>query len=447
MLFLDRCLFNSNVAAGIISHTGDDAEFMFKRIKAAYDWLPDELKAERTSSIDSARELVFNNGSSIRVGTSMRGSTFQYLHVSEFGKIASKWPEKAREIVTGSFNTLGAGQYVFVESTAEGRSGYFYDMCKEAQAARDSKKRLSQLDFKFFFYPWQQHPDYILDPQGVIISSDLEDYFTSLKNDYKIELTYPQKAWYAKKSLSQQEDMMREFPSTPDEAWYSSNEGLFYGRHMAKARIEGRIRRVYHDPNHPVYVAMDLGYRDATALWFYQVVNQEIRLIEYYEKNSEPLTYYLKYIKDRPYSISQYFAPHDAGTTEYSSGLSRADIARQHGVNFTILPMLPVIDGINAVRNLLDRCYFDEQKCDVGIRALETYSKQWNSKYSQWDSKPAHNESSHGSDAFRYLAQSLTHISTSGMNLEEYRKLKAKHGVGQQAQYAPQDNRGTYLGY
>ena len=125
LLFLDRCLWNDNVAAGIICHTREDAEMMFKRVKFAYDNLPDFIKSNITATIDSARELVFNNGSSIRVGTSMRSSTLQYLHISEFGKICAKYPEKATEVITGSLNTVAAGQYVFIESTAEGREGYF----------------------------------------------------------------------------------------------------------------------------------------------------------------------------------------------------------------------------------------------------------------------------------------------------------------------------------
>lgn len=140
LLFLDRCLFNSNLHAGIIAHTREDAEVMFRRVKFAYDSLSAELKALRSVNTDNARELQLSNGSTLRVGTSMRSSTLQLLHISEFGKTCAKFPDKAREIVTGSLNALALGQYVFIESTAEGREGYFYQMCKEAQALQDSEK-------------------------------------------------------------------------------------------------------------------------------------------------------------------------------------------------------------------------------------------------------------------------------------------------------------------
>lgn len=110
LLFLDRCLFNSNQHAGIIAHTREDAEQLFRRVKFAYDSLPIEIKALRMANTDKARELQLSNGSTLRVGTSMRSSTLQYLHISEFGKICAKYPDKAREIVTGALNAIAPGQ-------------------------------------------------------------------------------------------------------------------------------------------------------------------------------------------------------------------------------------------------------------------------------------------------------------------------------------------------
>ena len=153
LLYLDRCLFNSNVSSGIVAHTREDSEMLFRRVKYAYENLPAELRELRTATNDNARELQFNNGSLLRVGTSMRGSTLQFLHISEFGKICSKYPDKAREVITGSLNALAPGQYVIIESTAEGREGAFYEMCKEARALMASGRQLSKLDYRFFFFP------------------------------------------------------------------------------------------------------------------------------------------------------------------------------------------------------------------------------------------------------------------------------------------------------
>ena len=211
LLFLDLTLFKPNVAAGIIAHTREDAEHMFKRIKFAYDQLPDAIKQNRTASVNSARELVFNNNSSLRVGTSMRGSTLQYLHISEFGKICSHFPDKAREIVTGSLNTLGNRQYVFIESTAEGKEGYFYDLCKQAEAHQVAGKKLTPLDYRFHFFPWFNCPDYSLN-EKITIPKEIEEYFTKL-SQLGIKLPVAKRAWYYKKLLTQKDDMKREYPS------------------------------------------------------------------------------------------------------------------------------------------------------------------------------------------------------------------------------------------
>ena len=158
ILFLDRCLFNDDLAAGIIAHTASDAKQLFRKIKFAYDNLPDDLKRLIKADTDTAQMVKFSNSSSIRVGTSLRSSTLQYLHISEFGKICSKYPDKAQEIVTGSLNTVAPGQYIFIESTAEGRDGYFYDICKQAQETKEGER--SNIDFKFHFFPWWKEPGY-----------------------------------------------------------------------------------------------------------------------------------------------------------------------------------------------------------------------------------------------------------------------------------------------
>lgn len=424
LLYLDRCLFNSNCSAGIIAHTREDAELLFRRVKFAYESLDPALKDLRVANMDNARELQFNNGSLLRVGTSMRGSTLQYLHISEYGKICSKYPEKAREIATGSLNTLAAGRYVIIESTAEGRSGAFYELCKQAQALQEANHSLSKLDYKFWFFPWWKHPEYNVNPQGILIPQDLHTYFDELQINEKIKLSSGQKAWYSKKYLTQGLDMKREYPATSEESFAVANEGLYYGSLISRARHEGRIRKLYHDERTQVFTAWDLGYSDSTAIWFFQICGQEIHLLEYYEDNGKPLTHYLKYVKDKPYSYGKHFVPHDAATHEYSSGVSRVEVARSHGIDFTVSSKLTVIEGIDAVRNVLNRCWFDEDKCSVGIRMLESYKRAWNDKQGCWKDDPLHNEASHGADAFRILAIRLQDAKQ-GMTKDDLDRIKA----------------------
>jgi hypothetical protein len=423
LLFLDRCLFNSNIAAGIIAHTREDAEHMFKRIKFAYDCLPAEIKELRSATIDSARELRFSNGSSLRVGTSMRGSTFQYLHISEFGKICAHFPDKSREIITGSLNTLAAGQYVFIESTAEGREGYFYEMCKHAQEQSKNTQKLTQLDFKFFFFPWWRDPTYRLE-QTVEISPSLREYFDKLYVG-GVQLMNEQKYWYSLKKNTQGEDMLREYPSTPEESFLASSEGLYYGSQLVLARVEGRVGKVPYDSHAPCYTAWDLGFSDSTSIWVFQLVAKEIHVIDYIEDSGKPLPYYVGELKKKLYSYAKHFVPHDAAAHELSTGMSRVEVARDLGMMFIISKPLPVMDGIDVARNILGRCWFDEAKCGLGLKALENYKKEWNDRLGCWDNKPLHNFASHGADAFRILAISIKDAEYKGMTPADVDRLRA----------------------
>lgn len=415
LLFLDRCLFNSNVSAGVVCHTREDSESFFRRVKFAYDNLPEEIKALLPANSDTKNELSFANGSSIRVGMLMRGSTLQYLHISEFGKISAKTPEKAREIVTGSLNALAPGQYVFIESTAEGRDNVFADMCKRAQDLKDSGKPLTKLDFKFHFFNWMRHPDYRLKADDIVIPPELCKYFAYVETKTKFELDQEQKAWYAKKLESQKEDMKREFPSLPEESFESSSEGNYYSQNLTKARQEGRICKLFHDPRKPVHTAWDLGYADATAIWLFQVDGQRINVLEYYENSGEALPHYIQWLKSKSsYIYGKHLVPHDASQTEYSTGLTRKEVARSLGINFTQVPNLKVIEGIDAVRNMFHRFYFDEENCSKGITMLDGYRKEWNDSLGCWRDRPLHNFASHGADSFRMLACGLSLTSERG---------------------------------
>ena len=227
--FLDTCLFNSNIHAGIIAHNREDAESFFKdKVQYAFNNLPESLRNATEAETESSRELAFPNGSAIRVGTSLRSSTNQLLHISEFGKLCAKYPEKAREVVTGALNTVHQGQMIFIESTAEGKSGYFYDYCKRAMELAERKADLTPIDFKFFFFGWHHDPKNSLKyEQSVDINQDLLAYFDELEKK-GINLTPKQKAWYTLKFQQQGDDMKREHPTTPDEAFEAAARDCFF---------------------------------------------------------------------------------------------------------------------------------------------------------------------------------------------------------------------------
>lgn len=423
LLYLDKCLYNPNVTAGIICHTREDAEHMFKRIKFAYDNLPEEFRSIISSTTDSARELSFSNGSSIRVGTSMRSSTLQYLHISEFGKLCSHYPEKAREIITGSLNTLSPGQFVFIESTGEGQEGRFYELCKESQAR--GNKGLNKLDFKFHFFPWWGDPEYVMD-QEVPITDQQQAYFDSLIKN-QITLTSPQKWWYCAKSRTQKDDMRREFPSIPEEAFQTALEGAYYTRQMSRMRIDNRITRVRYDPEYPVCTAWDFGYSDFTCIIFFQFIDRQVFIIDYLQMCREPLSWYLKVVNSKPWDYDKHFVPHDAATHDYETGNSRSQAAHKHGITFTKIDWDSLDNGINLVMENLDRVWIDEFRCVQLIKCLDEYKREWNDKIGGWSNKPLHNDASHGADAMRYLCMGLKLLSIKLPDESFIKAMELKH--------------------
>jgi len=183
--------------------------------------------------------------------------------------------------------------------------------------------------------------------------------------------------------------------------------GAYYGKTMDKLEADGHIASVPHDPALPVDTFWDLGIGDTTCVWFLQQIGLEYHLIDYIEMSGQDLAYYVQELKagDRSrYNYRDHVLPHDAKARELGTGKTRQETLRSLGLTTTILPKQSVEDGINAVRMLLPKCYFDRQKCERGLNALRNYEKEYDNKNKIFRNKPKHNWASNGSDAFRYLA-------------------------------------------
>jgi len=178
-------------------------------------------------------------------------------------------------------------------------------------------------------------------------------------------------------------------------------QGAYYAKQLMLADDEGRIAGVPHDTAAEVHTAWDLGIDDAMSIWFFQAVGREIHFIDYFESSGEGISYYIKYLKEKPYVYGTHYAPHDIKVRELTTGRSRLETARSLGIRFEVVPRLDVEDGIEAVRNMLSRCWFDKTKCERGLSALRSYHKEWDEENQVFRLKPKHDWSSHGADAFR----------------------------------------------
>ena len=182
-------------------------------------------------------------------------------------------------------------------------------------------------------------------------------------------------------------------------------EGAYYTVEMREANAEGRIGRVPYDPATGVVTAWDLGVGDSTAIWFAQMVGPEVRLIDYYESSGVGLDHYVSVLNSRGYNYTDHILPHDVRVRELGTGKSRLETLDSLGVRpITIAPQLNVDDGIQAVRSMLNRCWFDAERCERGVDCLRQYRRDYDENNKSFKARPLHDWSSHCADAMRYLA-------------------------------------------
>jgi phage terminase large subunit len=196
--------------------------------------------------------------------------------------------------------------------------------------------------------------------------------------------------------------------------------GTFYGREMAEAEREGRICRVHLNRSLPIYTSWDLGYTDATAIWFVQKVGREIRLVGYYESSGHGLRHYVELLEhlvaEHDVCFGGHILPHDVKVKELDSGKSRLEMLEAMGMVDRHLGRIEVAlalhdeDEIAAVRSVLPRCWFDEGDCKRGIDALKLYRAKWDEERKVLTRKAVHDWTSHSAHAFAYLAVTIDNL-------------------------------------
>lgn len=186
--------------------------------------------------------------------------------------------------------------------------------------------------------------------------------------------------------------------------------GAYFGKEIAEAERAGRITDVPYEPSMPVYTSWDLGVGDSTAIWFFQVIGDEIRVIDHYENHGHGLGHYAAELATKPYKWAKDYVPHDARVRELGTGRTRVETLLSLGRRPDLVPDHKVEDGINAARLTIPRCYFDRTKCAEGLEALRQYKADYDEKLRTFKNKPRHDWASHSADAFRYLAMAYREI-------------------------------------
>ena len=426
---LDLALFKPDTSVGVIAHTVDDAETIFdSKIKFMYDNLPEFLREAVPYTTGNRREMHFANGSRIRVATSLRSGTIDFLHVSEFAKICTQGRSKAEEVIAGSFGTVPQHGTIIVESTAEGPTGEFADMYWNAveldKSVRAGEEKRTPLDFKPFFFPCYKHPAYrIKNAADVKLSAPARKYFDQYEEEHGEAFTPEYKAWYSRQLNTSGPLMKQEFPNTPEEAFRKRNQGAIFATALREAEDDGRVDKLPYMRGVPVNVAFDLGRNDTTSLWFYQTHGAWVNFIRSYEHRLVDVTHYVEILQEFAakygYIYGTLYLPHDGAHLHLNSiAGSTRDIFQKHGfkVRVTERPNSKNVP-IERARRALSFCRFDKAACEDGLKALRAYSWIHDDVHDTFRKAPKHDWSSNYADAFQTFAHKFrfpTDVATLG---------------------------------
>ena len=410
-LWIARCFFRAitipHFAAGIIADTKKHAQEFLNAIRIMYDHLPPDLKSTLEITKNNTQEIGFSNGSSIQVSVSFVSGTLQWLHVTEFAKLAENNPKAANDILQGSKETIGMGNYFILECTSRGPGGLFQKVWDKAEI-----RPRDLLRFKRIFLPTYNHLEYRLPGEESDLSDEMRLYFDRLEHAIGHSLPVEYKIWYQSKlsTMTDKYQMFQEYPNTIDEAFEVDDEGRIFINYVRKAESDGRIGEIPVDVTMPVLVCMDLGFNDMNSLIFFQDYDDDwFRFIYGYQNNNQHISYYIRLMnqvaQENFWSISTVILPHDGNRNDVSQNLGST--AKQlHTHNYKVLIVkrpTRKIDSINDAKKIFHKCKFDKKMCKDFIDALKLYKRKLD-MFGVPTDKPVHDQFSHYCDSFQGVA-------------------------------------------
>ena len=421
IMALDHALFTPNQRCGIIADEKDKASDILRdKVMLAYENLPDSLRLAMPLKKSTETRVIFaHNNSSVQVSISMRGGTIHFLHISELGKIAAKYPAKAREIRAGSLPAVPKTGLATIESTAEGAEGMFHEMSSRAEAQFIARAPLAQADYSFHFFPWFMERDYIADPRKIPISLKQHEYFDKIEEIMDVDISLPQRAWYVGKLEADfggdMQLMKQEMPSTAEEAWARSNEGTYYTAQLNAAREHGRITKVPHIASLPVHTFWDIGAGDGTGIWLMQQVGTASHFIRYIEDWGKGYSFYIRKLRETGFIFGKMHMPHDASHQRQLADKIGAPLTMVQELapdwDWNIVPRVHDLHaGIELLRTRFHEAYFDAEGCKEGLNHIGLYRKKYNSALKAFVDEPEKRDGhSEAADALRQWAQGWTH--------------------------------------
>lgn len=254
------------------------------------------------------------------------------------------------------------------------------------------------------------------DPTYLRFIAKTSDDTTAIKFSWRDNPFFPSilEAERRKLEITDPEAYKHVWEGEPD----TRRSGAVYAKQLSRAREEGRITRVPYDPSTEVFTGWDLGWGDATSIWWLQFVGRELRWIDYYENSGEQLDHYAGVIKSKPYNYIRdgHYLPHDGAHGNIRGDSVSHQLFKLGVGNIVLERETDITPGLELVRQSIAFSVFDAEKCKDGIHALEHYGYEWDEDRQIFKKKPLHNWASNGADAARSAARAAAMVK-SGMGM------------------------------
>jgi hypothetical protein len=442
LIILDMMLFKDGWQSAIVDLTQADASKKLRgKILFAFDRLPPFLRRcyevlDRSGKSFSIRLRGRESDSwrQVQAGMNARGDTFQFLHISEWGKIAFEDPARSEEIETGAMPAAESGIIVVETTWKGGKVGHLWDLTKEAMETPESYR--TEKDFTVFFCPWWEEPIYTMAGDVRQIASECREYLDEVEAEIRergpdgkgpmevgtrkgeggskkaepFAFTPGQRLWYYKEAWKKGLFRFQEYPSILSECFRAPIEGAIYAALLDKLRGAGRIGAIKSNPDAKVNTCWDLGGPRNIVVWYFQLIGEEIRILDCDTDLDltawERVEHMTMKAAANGWTWGFHFLPHDAAAKEHQGKTTEADLRAAGLTNTRIVPRTAdVWIGINHVRSMMPRMTFRAPDCDEGLNRLEAYHVGvWIEKGRQMD-LPVHDKSSHAADGLRTMGE------------------------------------------
>jgi len=402
--FYDDAITIEDLSIGLMAQGKREASKLLGRTKILMDEMdPAVLQFLQVYSIkDNTEAIEYSTGSNILIGVSFRSTTLQRLHISEFGKIANEYPQRAEETKTGTLQAIAPGNEVAIESTAEGEN-IFSSMWDEAILVKDEER--THIDFLPVFLSWVDDPDCVSNVYQHPTQQSYEYFSFHEANGWVF--SDEQKNWWIAKYRELKTKIKQEYPLTPSEAFEASKSGSYW---FTSWRDFGIKRKNVYNPQLETFIVMDLGVNDTnTVLWFHHY-NKEKRIFHEYGNNNQGVRHYVEVIRqwcnENREPLPRLYLPHDSRKQAQTDLKTAEDLYRDYGFDVTVLERPQnKVQYIDDIRNEIEQGHYvvDEDECPIVMKTMSNYSKEWDDKYNVWKKLPKKDKWDHWADCIIYM--------------------------------------------